>query len=182
MILEEALTGASDSVGELVSSSSELVSSSAETAGEATGAVSWLSQAWEWMNAPLPIVGVSLIVILAFVWRAFVSSSFGKKKIAELKAAFETTKTTLDNTSATLQKAFEEFKEAVGDSLADKQEEFEKLESVVKTICETSRNKQVQEAGKTLEATEETETEGGAENGGEEGKESQDGDAAQETL
>lgn len=45
----------------------------------------FLDAAWVWLNEPLPIVGVSSLVIAFFLWKIFVSSSFGKKRYNELK-------------------------------------------------------------------------------------------------
>lgn len=45
----------------------------------------WLSIAWQWLNEPLPVVGVSSLVIAFFIWKIFISSSFGKKKYNEVK-------------------------------------------------------------------------------------------------
>ena len=45
----------------------------------------WMTWAWDLLNQPLPIVGVSSLVVAFFLWKIFVSSSFGKKKYNELK-------------------------------------------------------------------------------------------------
>ena len=45
--------------------------------------------AWEWLNKPLPIAGVTTITICLFLWRVFVSTSFGKRQISEFKRQVE---------------------------------------------------------------------------------------------
>ena len=45
-------------------------------------------QIWAWLNQPLPIVGVSSIVLGFTIWKIFISTSFGKKCVAELEKKF----------------------------------------------------------------------------------------------
>ena len=45
----------------------------------------WTMTAWDWLNEPLPIVGVSTLMILIFAWQVFKNSSFGKKQLLELR-------------------------------------------------------------------------------------------------
>lgn len=45
--------------------------------------------AWDWVNHPLPVVGVSALFIAFFIWKVFVSTSYGHKKYNELLAKFK---------------------------------------------------------------------------------------------
>ena len=48
----------------------------------------FLDWAWINLNKPLPVVSVSAIALATILWRLFVSTSFGKKKINELKERY----------------------------------------------------------------------------------------------
>lgn len=48
----------------------------------------FLDWAWVNLNKPLPVVGVSAIALGIILWRLFASTSFGKKKINELKERY----------------------------------------------------------------------------------------------
>ena len=49
----------------------------------------YILMTWNWLNKPLPVVGVSTLMILFFAWKVFANSSFGKKQINELKTELE---------------------------------------------------------------------------------------------
>ena len=48
----------------------------------------FISVAWEWLNKPLPVVGVSILAVSLVLWRLFVSTSYGKQKYNELKERY----------------------------------------------------------------------------------------------
>ena len=77
--------------------------------------VTWLNNAWNWLNAPLPVVGVSIDFIGLFVWRIFASTSFGKKNIKKLNDGFERVKE--NNEQANLERI--KFEENIKKLLAD---------------------------------------------------------------
>lgn len=99
----------------------------------------------------MPIVGISLVAIIVFLWRVFVSTGYGKKTIAKLTALSEETK-------ANSEKALEDAKRENAElkkELADMQEQLALATNVLSKVCETSRNKAVKEAGESLSKTEE---------------------------
>lgn len=56
----------------------------------------FLMKAWDFLNEPLPIIGLSTLMLLVFLWKIFASSSFGKKQLKRLNEGFERTKTDLE--------------------------------------------------------------------------------------
>ena len=166
LFLEEIIETSSsvaESVADSVASSSEGIAQAVEPVTE------WIKTAWEWMNNPLPIVGVSLIAILVFLWRFLSSTSFGKKALKKLSADFEETK---KSTSEQLE-AYRAENERMKEELASREEELAMLQATLGVVCSTSRNKQVKEAYQKMKEEE-------SDGEGKESEEAVDGDAKQE--
>lgn len=166
LFLEEIIETSSsvaESVADSVASSSEGIAQAVEPVTE------WIKTAWEWMNNPLPIVGVSLIAILVFLWRFLSSTSFGKKALKKLNADFEETK---KSTSEQLE-AYRAENERMKEELSSREEELAMLQATLGVVCSTSRNKQVKEAYQKMKEEE-------SHGEGKESEEAVDGDAKQE--
>lgn len=163
VFLEAVTEAVSELTSEIASASSETTSATSEIISSATSegvqipsqiqpVAEWIMKAWEWCNQPLPIVGISLVAIIVFLWRVFVSTGYGKKTIAKLTALSEETK-------ANSEKALEDAKRENAElkkELADMQEQLALATNVLSKVCETSRNKAVKEAGESLSKTDET--------------------------
>lgn len=160
----EASSSVAESVADSVASSSEGIAQAVEPVTD------WIRSAWEWMNNPLPIVGVSLIAILVFLWRFLSSTSFGKKALKKLNADFEETK---KSTSKQLE-AYRAENEKMKAELASREEELAMLQATLGVVCSTSRNKQVKEAYQALKQSEEVQDDG------EKAEEAVDGNAVEE--
>lgn len=110
-------------------------------------------QIWAWLNQPLPIVGVSSIVFGFTIWKIFISTSFGKKCVAELEKKFEELKADYE---AKLRQAEKEKAEALAckeqttDMLASFKEEIDTYAEQLAVACETSPNKNVQAIANTI--------------------------------
>jgi len=166
LFLEEIIETSSsvaESVADSVASSSEGIAQAVEPVTE------WIKTAWEWMNNPLPIVGVSLIAVIVFLWRFLSSTSFGKKALKKLSADFEETK---KSTSEQLE-AYRSENERMKEELASREEELAMLQATLGVVCSTSRNKQVKEAYQKMKEEE-------SDGEGKESEEAVDGDAKQE--
>jgi len=99
--------------------------------------------AWEWLNKPLPVVGVSTLFILIFLWKIFANSSFGKKKINELKELLRNTQTELEDKNKIAN-------DRINNLLIENDDLKNKLEettNIIKEICKTSPNKKIQAIG-----------------------------------
>lgn len=167
----------------IVEASSEAVSSGTTLPSQIQPVADWIKKAWQWCNQPLPLVGISLVTIVIFLWRVFVSTGYGKKAIKKFQEVAEDTKTATNKTIEEMKAECEEYKtqlEALQAQVATAKEVLEK-------VCDNSRNKQVKELAEQLKQ-QSTETEKGdsesdsekvdseevTENGGE-AKESQEG-------
>ena len=110
-------------------------------------------QIWAWLNQPLPIVGVSSIVFGFTIWKIFISTSFGKKCVAELEKKFEELKADYE---AKLRQAEEENAEALAckeqttDMLASFKEEIDTFAEQLAVACETSPNAKVKALATTI--------------------------------
>ena len=110
-------------------------------------------QIWAWLNQPLPIVGVSSIVFGFTIWKIFISTSFGKKCVAELEKKFEELKADYE---AKLRQAEEEKAEALAckeqttDMLASFKEEIDTFAEQLAVACETSPNAKVKALATTI--------------------------------
>ncbi len=103
----------------------------------------WTMTAWEWLNKPLPVVGVSTLFILIFLWKIFANSSFGKKKINELKELLRNTQTELEDKNKIAN-------DRINNLLIENDDLKNKLEettNIIKEICKTSPNKKIQAIG-----------------------------------
>lgn len=93
----------------------------------------FLMNAWEWLNAPLPIVGVSVLIIMTFLWKLFASSSFGKRAIAKINEGFERTQNELNEKIA-------EYEE----KLEQTESKMQELEFLIEEFMSLIPNKKVQ--------------------------------------
>ena len=103
----------------------------------------WTMTAWEWLNKPLPVVGVSTLFILIFLWKIFANSSFGKRKINELKELLNNTQTELENKNKIAN-------DRINNLIIENDDLKNKLEeaiNIIKEICKTSPNKKIQAIG-----------------------------------
>ena len=106
----------------------------------------FMAKAWEWLNAPLPIVGVSLLIILIFAWRIFASSSFGKKKLKKLKGAFESLKIDWEKKENELNEIVKQAEQHANTA----KEQLKALESEILEICDKSYNQRLKELGERI--------------------------------
>ncbi|MDD4001109.1 MAG: hypothetical protein PHX62_09515 [Bacilli bacterium] len=113
-------------------------------------AQSWLMSAWEWLNDPLPVVGVSTLILCGFAIKLFSSTSFGKKNIKNLKNNFttfvETVKSFMTNADAKVLELENKLKEQ--ESKHNAEIEFYKTKMI--EICEAVRNSKLKEIAKEI--------------------------------
>lgn len=128
----------------------------------------YLKTAWDWLNQPLPVVGVSTLMILFFVWRIFASTSFGKKQINQFKRGtedvieeFKAFKTTAETIITGYQEQLDDYKTLL-------EQLDEKYGGIIKSICESSRNVRIKKIGESLDVQETKETVNNETNPGEE--------------
>lgn len=103
----------------------------------------YLNTAWEWLNTPLPVVGVSVLMVLYFLWQVFKYSSFGKKQINEFKKNCEDTKSEFDAYKEYCDEKLEEQKQIISEQL----EMLEHYKKAFKELCNTIPNKKVNMLG-----------------------------------
>ena len=113
----------------------------------------YIRNAWSFLNTPLPIVGVSLIVIGCFVIKAISMTSFGKKQLNEVRQAWSKWKKEVDETESKeleLKQEVDETKQEVEDTLDRFAKDTDELIKVVYEALKTSPNKKVQAFAKRL--------------------------------
>ena len=164
LILEEIT---SEITSEIIETTSEVSSEGASIPSAVQPVADWIKQAWEWCNQPLPIVGISLITIIIFLWRVLVSTNYGKKTIKKLQTIADDTKTATDKTLEEMKAENESYKKQI----EDMQTQIELAKGVLSQVCTSSRNKQVKELADMLKETTEDESEEVTDNGGEESQE-----------
>ena len=107
----------------------------------------YFRNAMTFLNQPLPIVGVSLLVIGGFVLKAISMTSFGKKALADLKAEHNKWKKDVDETESKeleLKAEVDETKREVEDTLDNFYKDNNELIKVFYEALKTSPNKKVQ--------------------------------------
>lgn len=114
----------------------------------------YINTAWEWLNKPLPVVGVSTLMILFFLWRVFAGSSFGKKQILEFKREAEDYKTKYLTLKEYCEEKMFDY-EAILKKYEDRIHEYDEF---IKKVCEISRNAKIKELGEKFYGGETKET------------------------
>ena len=100
----------------------------------------------DFINRPLPIIGVSIAIIGLFVFKCFVATRYGKKAINEYKEENRVLKEQLKETEKKCFELCEQQDYAIKSICND----YEKLEEVVLKSLELSKNIKVKELAKTL--------------------------------
>ena len=114
--------------------------------------VKWLNTAWEFLNKPLPIVGVSTLIICLFILKFISSTSFGKKNIKRLNDGFNRISTACLESQAEIKKFEDKFNKA----LQEKDEEIAHLKEIIKKICDNIPNKKIKKIGEEVYGEETT--------------------------
>lgn len=104
-----------------------------------------LSYFWSLLNKPLPIIGVTTLAILVFVWKVVITTNYGKKKLEQY-----------DNKVQELKQAKEDFEKQANETIAELKTKCEKLKSQIAHACELSTNQKIKNFGKELEYGKET--------------------------
>lgn len=101
---------------------------------------------WQFVNEPLPIVGVSLLMVLVFAWRIFASTSFGRKQLKKVNAEFNRVKAEVE--AAKNERL--EFENNVRELLESREKEIAYLKEIIARICKASPNKNVKLLGEKV--------------------------------
>ena len=111
----------------------------------------YVNVAWEWLNEPLPVVGVSAIIVGGIIIKIISMTSWGKaqvSKVNEIVASFqESTSEVLDQQRALMENQVKRL-EAEG---KEKDKKIEQLKNQVITITKLLPNKKVKELGKEMQ-------------------------------
>lgn len=112
----------------------------------------WLNGVWEFLNQPLPIVGVSLVVVIISVVKIISTTSFGKKTVNKIKDTFDTTVVKFNELEKKYYETENALKEQVATLKADYEErlktvytQFDYFEKSIFECLEKIPNQKVQE-------------------------------------
>lgn len=108
--------------------------------------VQWANVAWDWVNAPLPIVGVSTLIVGMFAIKLVSMTSWGKAQVSKIKATYEEYKTQIGGELS----MSKERVDSLVEELKAKQAEIEYLKSKLIELCSTIKNKKVNELGEGI--------------------------------
>ena len=113
---------------------------------------------WSFINTPLPIVGVSLVVIGGFTLKALSMTSWGKKALKELEdkvnGLVAKAKDYEEEAKSCVEKA-EKREEETKLILAEYKSELDTFAEQLAVACETSPNAKIREYAKTIRAKKE---------------------------
>lgn len=98
-----------------------------------------ISYLWGLLNTPLPIIGVTTIAILVFVWQFFAHSQYGKKRITELQNKIEE-----------LKQEKQDFVDGANAKIEELESHNAELKEYISNICELSTNIKIKNYGKEL--------------------------------
>lgn len=100
----------------------------------------------DFINRPLPIIGVSLVVVFIFVYKIVIATRFGKKALNQYQNELNKT-----------QRELEEYKLSIKEEIAlyqAKIEEYkqygEQYKAYIVELCELSRNIKVKQLGEKI--------------------------------
>lgn len=102
----------------------------------------------DYINRPLPIVGVSSVIVAAFLYKCFISTKYGKKALAELKDEKDKAFEQLEQKKVLLEQKEEEIKALVNAH----QSEIDYVKNYLVEFCKLSNNVKVKELGEKLES------------------------------
>lgn len=112
--------------------------------------VYYIKMIWDYLNKPLPVVGVSTLVIGFFLLKMFKNSSFGKKQINEFKRRAEQ----MEFEVSLMKQKNSEAKKEFEDKLSQAYEEINYYKSLIKKICEVSPNAKIRAIGEKVDGKE----------------------------
>lgn len=92
-------------------------------------------------NKPLPVVGVSTLIVCIFIWKIFASSSLGKFQINKLKGICKETK---EDAKSTREYVDNSTKNLLA-KLDEKQKQIDELKSFIKEFSKNIPNIKLQE-------------------------------------
>ena len=101
--------------------------------------------AWDWLNQPLPIVGISTIMVLFFAFKVFASSSFGKKQIKKIKEELAITKREQEDSKKELEELKQQILDICRDYKTNSDKEEENRQAFFEELCRLIPNKKVKE-------------------------------------
>lgn len=101
--------------------------------------------AWDWLNQPLPIVGISTIMVLFFAFKIFASSSFGKKQIKKINEELARAKQEQEESKNELEKLKQEILDICRDYKTNSDKEEENRQAFFEELCRLIPNKKVKE-------------------------------------
>lgn len=95
-----------------------------------------LTNIWAILNTPLPIVGVTTVAVLVFVWQIVIRTNYGKKALANIKEEYQAKYEQLKAEKDALEKEREENKEQI-----------ENMKECIVKLCALIPNKKVNDLG-----------------------------------
>ena len=108
----------------------------------------FFNNVWDFLNKPLPIIGITTLAVLLFVWKVVVATRYGKKALEKIETTYQK-KIELLN----------EEKKAIKQLETKCQNRIDYLEDTIIQVCATIPNVKVNALGekiKELEYGEET--------------------------
>lgn len=99
-----------------------------------------ISHIWDILNKPLPIIGVTTLAVLVFVWKLVITTNYGKAKLQEYERQYK--------------EICEEHKEFVGQANAELSKCYAKIDDLrhkLANACNLSTNQKIKALGKGLE-------------------------------
>ena len=95
-----------------------------------------LTNIWAILNTPLPIVGVTTIAILFFVWQVIVRTNYGKKTIANIQEEYRAK-----------QNELKVEKDALEQERKENKEKIEEMKNCIIYLCSLIPNQKVNDLG-----------------------------------
>jgi len=94
----------------------------------------------ELVNQPLPVVGVTTLAVLIFLWKVIITTNYGKSKLAQYEKAKQE-----------IISEKEKFIEDANSKISLLEQQNKDLENKLSYVCSLSTNKKIKDYGKELD-------------------------------
>lgn len=98
----------------------------------------------EYLNTPLPLIGIPTTVLAVLIWKIFSASAYGKKAITNIRAEY-------DEKARQLETEYQRLKSKYAEILSFYSREIDIVLFSVIQVCQASGNKKIREIGQYLE-------------------------------
>ena len=112
------------------------------------GTMYWINYIIDLLNRPLPIIGITTLAILVFVWKIIIATNYGKAQLLKY-----------EKKQQELEQNYNDFIETCNNVLNELNAQTSNYQEQLSKLCALSTNKKIKDFGKELANGKETDSE-----------------------